>query len=594
MNLNTLSGRNEIAGTFGVVASSHWIASQAGMAMLERGGNAFDAVVAAGFVMQVAEPHQNGLGGDAVMLIRTTGDAVPRVVCGQGVVPAAATIDRYGSLGLKLIPAKGLLAAVVPGAFDAWMLILRDYGTRPIEEVLSFAIGYASNGIPLTREASREIAKSKAKFTEEWTSSGAIYLSKGEVPAAGSLIRNEALAQTYARLLEAALRAGNDRCEQIEAARHAFYRGYVADEIGQFFARPDDAAGHTMSSPGFLTAQDLFDWSATFEQPVSYVFEGVEVFKPGGWSQGPAFLQFLALFKHLDYRGLDPFGAELVHIMVEALKLAYADREAWYGEAREGYAPPIPELLSERYNADRARLIIGDCSRALRPGSPCGYLPCMPEVRENVSGGASAEVVASDYSSRAKGDTCHIDVIDRWGNMVAATPSGGWLHGSPAIPALGFSISTRAQMAWLQPGLPSSLKPKTRPRTSLSPTMAIDRSDASLAFGSRGGDYQDQWALQFFLRHMSFGFDLQQAADAPMFHSDHWARSDYPRDACPAKLTMDERFAENVVSELKARGHDVYIYPGRRWGRNCAARKDGVLLRAAASASVPQALAVGR
>jgi gamma-glutamyltranspeptidase/glutathione hydrolase len=587
------SNRNEIAGTFGVVASSHWIASQAGMAILEAGGNAFDAAVAAAFVMQVVEPHQNGIGGDAVIMLQSAADEAPQVLCGQGTAPAAATIGRYRSLGINIVPSTGLLSAVVPGAFDAWMLLLRDYGTRTLADVLSMAIDYACSGFPMTYEASKEIAKASKRFRSEWRSSASIYLPGNEVPAPGALFRNTILGKTYVDLLKQSMAASSDRCEQIEAARNIFYKGFIAEKIGNFFANPQDSNGEIMCPSGLLGANDMCNWAATYEKPISYDFEGIRVYKPGPWTQGLAFLQFLALLRHFNIREVDPLGSDYVHLTVECLKLAYADREAWYGDPNF-VRVPIDDLLSDKYNSRRKNLITSEASLELRPGQPADEKPILPRFEVNVSGGASAEVAASDVRSRAKGDTCHIDVIDRWGNTVAATPSGGWLHGSPTIPGLGFSISTRAQMFWLQEGLPSSLIPGARPRTSLSPTIAVEKNGTTLAFGSRGGDYQDQWIAQFFLRHTCFAMDLQESADAPMFHSDHWPRSDYPRDATPGKLTMDERFSSNAINELRGRGHDVHIHPGRRWGRNCAAKKSGALLTAAASASVPQALAVGR
>ena len=592
MSKGSFSDRHEISGTFGVVASSHWMASQAGMAVLETGGNAFDAAVAAGFVMQVVEPHQNGLGGDAVIMLRRAESDLPQVICGQGVAPAAASIARYKGLGLDLIPGTGLLAAVVPGAFDAWMLLLRDYGIRGLADVLPMAIGYAHNGFPLTREAAKEIAKAAKRFRSEWRSSAFVYLPGNEVPVAGALFRNIRLAETYNALLSEAIAASSDRCEQIEAARRAFYRGFIAEKVGEFFDGPKDHEGRVMCAEGLLSADDMFRWGATYEDAVSYSYGDVQVYKPGPWTQGPAFLQFLALLKYFDLCEVNPCGADYVHTIVECLKLAYADREAWYGDPNF-VRVPIEDLLSEKYNLARKDLIRNQASPELIPGQPNNAYPTLPSYKLSVSGGASAEVAASDLRPRAKGDTCHIDVIDRWGNMVAATPSGGWLHGAPTIPELGFSTSTRGQMFWLQEGLPSSLTPGARPRTSLSPTIALDKSGAALAFGSRGGDYQDQWIAQFFLQHLN-GSDLQDAADVPMFHSDHWPRSDYPRDASPAKLTVDERFAPTVIEQLKNRGHDVHIHPGRRWGRSCAAKKCGILLKAAASSSVPQALAVGR
>jgi gamma-glutamyltranspeptidase/glutathione hydrolase len=290
---------------------------------------------------------------------------------------------------------------------------------------------------------------------------------------------------------------------------------------------------------------------------------------------------------------LDAFGSDYVHTFVEASKLAYADREAWCGDAgQNGVA--VSDLLQEDYLAQRRGLISSSASLDFRPGSPKGQAPRMPCYNTNVSGGLGEELPALTPATKpGEGDTCHLDVIDRWGNVVAATPSGGWLHGSPVVPELGFSLSTRAQMFWLQEGLRSSLLPRTRPRTTLSPTIALDDTQA-IAFGTRGADYQDQWIAQFFLHHAGSSMDLQECWDAPKFHSDHWPRSDFPRDASPGKLTLDERYGPAVLADLKARGHLAKMQTGRRWGRGCAAKTSGGILRAATSSAVPPSLAVAR
>jgi gamma-glutamyltranspeptidase/glutathione hydrolase len=592
MQRNSFSTRQEVSGTFGAVASSHWIATQVGMGVLERGGNAFDAATAVGIVMQVVEPHQNSLGGEAVILTCPGNAATPRVICGQGVAPRKANINFFRSLGLDLVPSTGLLAATVPGAFDAWMVMFRDYGTLSIADVISPAIEYAQNGYPLTTEAQRYIAKSAELFRNDWISSAEIYLPRNEPPKAGDIFANSVLAQTYAGLLRESMNAGQDRIEQIEAARTAFYEGFVAERISRFVAsaRVKDCRGEPHVA--HLEFEDMAKWRATYEDAASCAFHGLRVFKPGPWSQGPAFLQFLMLLQDADIFDLDPFGAEYVHRIVENLKLAYADREAWYGDS-DDFLPLISALLEDEYTAQRRKLITSEASLDLRPGTLGNREPRLAAYKTLLSGGPGEEQLPL-VESRAQGDTCHIDVIDKWGNVVAATPSGGWLHGSPVIPGLGFSLNTRAQMFWLQEGLPSSLVPGKRPRTTLSPTIALDRNGRAVAFGSRGGDYQDQWIAQFFLRHVGHGLDLQQAIDAPMFQSDHWPRSDFPRDASPGKLTLDERFDRKVLDELRDRGHNIKVHPGRRWGRNCAVSKTGRTLRAAASSTIPQSFAAAR
>jgi gamma-glutamyltranspeptidase / glutathione hydrolase len=590
--LAVMASDQAVSGTFGVVASSHWIASQVGMGILEKGGNAFDAAVAAGFAMQVVEPHQNGLGGDVVIIAYPGKADIPKVICGQGVAPSQATVQRYESLGLDVVPGRGFLSAVVPGAFDAWMLLLRDYGSMYLDSVLQPAISYAESGFPLSKEAVKEITKAEPLFRAEWPSSARVYLSHNTVPVAGRLFCNTTLAQTYLRLLRSASNASTDRCMQIEAARTAFYKGFVAEAIDRFFRIPiaTDLRGERLS--GLLNGDDLSAWAATVEDPISAEFRGFTIFKPGFWTQGPALLQILAMAVDSNIFESDPLSAEYVHWVTEASKLAYADREAWYGDS-ESVSEHRLVLLSNSYARSRSTLISEQASTDIVAGRIGDALPRLPRYRVRISGGA-AEEVASRRSSGVLGGTCHIDVIDKWGNAVAATPSAGWLHGSPTIPELGFSITNRGQMFWLQKDLASTLQPRTRPRTTLSPSAAITREGHKFVFGSRGGDYQDQWILQSFLMHAVFGMDLQSAVDAPRFHSDHWPRSEYPRDANPGKLTLEDRFSPQVVKELHDRGHTTRIHEGRRWGRNCVACKDDRLLMAAISSSIPQARAVGR
>jgi gamma-glutamyltranspeptidase/glutathione hydrolase len=482
--------RPELRGTLGMVTSTHWLASAAGMAMLERGGNAFDAAVAAGFVLQVVEPHLNGPGGEVPILLYSAERDEVLAVDGQGTAPAAATIERFRELGHELVPGTGLLAACVPGAFDAWLLLLRELGTLTLAEVLEPALGYAENGYPLVPGIPRGIARMERVFRDEWPSSAELYLP---VPKAGSLFRNGELAATYRRVLA---ESGGEP----EAAREVFYRGFVAEAIDAFSAEHG----------GLLDGDDLGSWRATIEQPVTRAYRGWEVSKTRPWGQGPVFLQQLALLDGFELR--DREGPDFVHTVVECAKLAFADREAWYGDVEV----PLDDLLSAEYADERRGLVGEQASGELRPGSPGGREPRLPHIPE-----AEPEPGTGEPTG---GDTCHLDVVDRFGNAVSATPSGGWLHGSPVIPGLGFCLGTRAQMFWLEEGLPSSLAPRKRPRTTLSPTLAR-RDGELLAFGTPGGDHQDQWSLLFFLSLVHFGLNAQEAIDAPTFQTDHFPES---------------------------------------------------------------------
>ena len=625
--------RPQLLGTFGMVGSTHWLASSTGMAVLEDGGNAYDAAVAAGFVLHVVEPHLNGVGGDMPLIAHDAGSRRTFVVCGQGVSPAAATAEAYTDLGADLIPGAGLLAATVPGTFGAWMHILARYGTKSLREVLQYAIGYAEHGHPLLPGAAAAIGAMEPVFTEHWTTSGEIYLPGGRSPRAGELLTNPMLAATLKRIVAEAEAAGTGREEQIEAARRAFYSGFVAEAIGEFVAAGQwDESGEVR--PGLLTAEDLHTWHATEEEPLTTEIAGAQVVKPGPWTQGPVTLQQLAMLNALDIGSADPGSADLVHTVTEVAKLAFADREAYYGDP-EHTDVPINDLLSREYAAERAALVGPEASRDFRPGSPGGRHPQVaqaawaamtnsaghdggiripgqgePTIASGAAAGGStpgvdvpgidvpgidvpgANLSASERAGR--GDTCHLDVVDRWGNVVSATPSGGWLQSSPAIPGLGFALGTRAQMFWVEQGLASSIGPRRRPRTTLSPGMVL-RDGLPLAYGTPGGDQQDQWTVQFLLSHLVFGRNLQEAIDAPNWHTTHLPASFYPRQAEVAGLHVESRLGQEVIAELRRRGHQVTdTGPWSLGFISAAGRRADGLLSAAANPRRMQGYAVGR
>ncbi|HLY83859.1 MAG TPA: gamma-glutamyltransferase, partial [Acidimicrobiales bacterium] len=370
--------RPELLGTYGMVASTHWLASAAGMRLLERGGNAFDAAVAAGFTLQVVEPHLNGPGGDLPVIFWSRQLGRPRVLCGQGVAPASATIRAFEDLGLPLIPGEGLLPACVPGAFDAWLLLLRDFGTMPLADVLEVAIAYAGDGYPVVPGITHTIAGVEKLFREEWTDSAALYLRDG-VPQPGGIFRNQALAGVYRRIVSEAERAGSDRDKQIETARDLFYRGFVADEITSYLgtAQVMDSSGRRHRA--LLGGEDLAGWAATYEDPVTFCYDGMTVCKTGPWGQGPVLLQQLALLADFDLASMGLGSDEFMHTVVECAKLAFADREAWYGDP-DLVPVPMDALLSPEYNASRRKLVTETASLELRPGWPLGLSPTLPPV----------------------------------------------------------------------------------------------------------------------------------------------------------------------------------------------------------------------
>ncbi len=600
--------RPEIAGTFGVVASTHWIASAVGMSILERGGNAFDAGVATAFTLQVVEPHLNGPGGDVPVMVHDTRTGSYDVICGQGVAPARATIAHYKGLGLDLVPGTGLLAACVPGTFPTWMLVLERYGTLPLRDVLAPAIGYARNGYPVVHQITETISTVADLFREHWPTSAAVYLPGGKPPAPGSVFRNTALADTYERILKEAESGGGAREVQIRRAAKAWSEGFVAEAIGRFCETQEvmDVTGRR--NRGVMTADDIARWRPGIEAPLSLDYGRYRVLKPGPWSQAPVLLQQLALLAGDDLAKLSPTSPDFIHLWVETAKLAFADREAFYGDP-DFTDIPMSELLSPAYNAARRGLVDMDrASLDQRPGEPAGRRGFVnerlssggpaaagvgePTVRRDRPAGVGEPTVRRDGLTR--GDTCHLDVIDARGNMMTATPSGGWLQSSPVIPALGFQLGSRAQMFWLDERRPDALGPGRRPRTTLSVGMVMRDGEPYMCWGTPGGDQQDQWKSQLFLRHVHHGMNLQEAIDAPTWHSEHFPNSFWPREARPGVLVVEGRLPESTIAELRRRGHVVEVGPDWSEGRLSAAAKDGPLLKAAANARGMQGYAVGR
>jgi len=597
VNPNPFTTRPEIEGTFGVVASTHWIATAVGMATLEKGGNAFDAAVATAFTLQVVEPHLNGPGGDVPILVYDVKRGKPEVICGQGPAPAAATIAHYRGLGLDIVPGTGLLAACVPGMFDSWMLLLRDYGTMKLADVLTPAIFYAREGHPLVERASATIATVEHLFRDHWPTSAAVYLPGGNVPKPGVLFANQTLADTYTRVLREAESAGGDRVAQIESARKTWSQGFIAEAIDKFCRTQEvmDVSGERHR--GVLTGADMARWQAHVEAPLTYDYGRYTVYKAGVWSQGPVLLQQLALLKGYHFDALDPTGPDFIHLQVEAAKLAFADREKFYGDP-DFVKVPADLLLSDKYNDERRTLITNKASLDLRPGVIPGFGGEVQMRREDGPREAVGSLGAGEPTvgrvGEVVGDTVHFDIIDRPGNMVSSTPSGGWLQSSPVIPELGFCLGTRAQMFWLDESHPAALVPGKRPRTTLSPTMALRDGEPYLAWGSPGGDQQDQWTTQFFLRHVHAKMNLQEAIDAPAWHSEHFPISFWPRTARLGVLVVESRVPEKTIKELRARGHVVEVGPAWSEGRLTAASRLGKRRRAAANPRGMQGYAAGR
>lgn len=611
--------RPDLRGTFGMAASTHWIATAVAQSVLERGGNAFDAAVAGAFLLQVVEPHLNGPGGDLTAVFTTADDPTPVVLVGQGPAPAGATPEHYRAEGLDLVPGSGALAATVPGAVDAWLLLLRDHGTWELTDVLAPAVGYARDGHPVAPAVVRTITAVADLFTEHWPTSAAQWLPGGTPPVPGELVRNEALASVYDRLVAAGDGAGS-RTGRIDAARSEWADGLVAQAVERFVRQPHRHSSGT-DHAGVIRATDFGAFRASYEPATTAEFRGCTIAKTGAWGQGPALLQALRILEPLDDALLDPSTELGAHTVVEAQKLALADREAFFGDGDV----PLDVLLSDAYTDDRRALIDVRASAEFRPGTVGGVTHVLPPLRTQAEAEAAgafgaqgvgeptvqvardAQVppaapvedrgepfVAPDGVTR--GDTCHIDVVDRWGNIVSATPSGGWLQSSPTIPELGFCLGTRLQMTWLEEGTASTLRPGERPRTTLTPTLVLRDGVPVAALGSPGGDQQDQWQLLFLLRWIVGGYTPQQAIDAPALHTTSFPGSFWPRTWDPAGLVVEDRLGDDVIAGLEARGHVVTRAGAWSLGRlSCVTRDPATgVLGAAANSRGSQGYAAGR
>ncbi len=553
--------RPTITGTHGAVASGHYLATAAAFRILERGGNAVDAGVAAGFALNVLKPQSNGIAGEAPILIalpRGGSDAVV-AINGQGSAPARATIDWFREAGVDPIPGDGLLPITVPASFGSWVTALLRFGTRSLREVLEPAIDLAESGFGMYGELRTSIERNAGKFTTEWPSTAAIYLPDGKIPNLDDRFRQTDWANTFKGVVDSETRNAHlGREAALQAALDYFYRGPIAEAIAQFAQETEvrDASGR--SHRGLLQASDMAQFVTHVERPVTVQFRGIDVYKCNTWSQGPVFLQQLTLLEVIDLESLGHNSAAYIHTVIEASKLAYADREAYYGDP--AYVDvPLDRLLSKTYAAARRGLIEPNrASNLLRPGDAPATTPR----------------VVVGTPSVYRGDTTHVDVVDEQGMLFAATPSGGWIPTSPVVPSLGFPLGTRGQQFYLDPTHPNRLEPGKRPRTTLTPSIAMQDGRPYIAFGTPGGDQQDQWTLQFFLNHVVFGMPLQEAIDQPTFHSLHFPSSFYPHGAEPGRLVVEGRFSADIVADLRARGHDVVVTGDWVNGQVCAVEID--------------------
>lgn len=529
------TSRPVITGKKGVISTGHYLATMAGIKMLAKGGNAIDAGVAAGFALSVLKPCENSLGGECAILVYSPKEKKVISISGLGVAPKRAEIAWFRQEGLKLIPGDGYLGGLVPGLFGAYATALMKYGRLALKDVLAPTLEIVEEGFPVYKRLVEMLGKFSEKYLREWPSTAEVFLPGGKVPAVRQVIRQPALAHTFKSIISAETR-GTDRESGIQSAIDYFYKGEIAEKILRYTqnnpVRDSSGREHT----ALLEMEDFIAHKTRIEEPVHADYRGYTVYKCSTWTQGPVFLQQLKLLEGFDLRGMEHNSAPYIHLLVECAKLAFADRNRYYGDPRFADVP-LERLLSERYNEERRKLV------DLRSANNAEF----DEPEED----AGKPIFV--------GDTAHLDVIDDEGFMMSATPSGGWIPSSPIIPELGFPLGTRMQCMTLNENHPNGLMPGKRPRFTLTPSLAFQDGKPWMVFGTPGGDCQDQWALQFFLNLVEFDMDLQEAIDKPAFHTMHFRNTFYPKAMVPGVVFLEKGIDLDEIIRLQGMGHKMNL-----------------------------------
>jgi gamma-glutamyltranspeptidase/glutathione hydrolase len=541
-------------GTRGAVAAGAEGSTEAGMRMFIAGGNAVDAGIATMLAAAVCEFSHFGFGGEAPILIRTKEGKVV-AIAGVGTMPKLGTADFYrkhkltpleiddppGPNGVKdWVPVVGVLAALVPGMVDAAIVAERDYGTKSFAEVLQPAIDLA-DGFPLDEFRAITLANDE-RYLQAWPSSRRVFMPNGVTLQAGNIFRQPDLARTLRNMADVekkARAAGSSRADAMQAVRDYFYRGDIARRIGEFCKQ----------NGGLLRAEDMAAFHVAAEEPVSTTFHGYTVYKPGFWSQGPSMIEALNILEGFPIGEMALNSAQYVHVMTETMKLAYADRDTYYGDPNFNKIPS-DVLLSKAYGAERRKLITDTASMDFRPGKIGASPPQHPSLAE-------IERHKIDPAVRAKDTTC-VDAIDKDGVAISITPSGAWMP--PVIAGdTGIPLTQRAQSFLLIPGHPNELAPGKRPRVTLSPTIVVGPGKNLITLSTPGGDQQDQALLQVLFANVEYGYDAQSAVENPRFQSEHYVSSFDNHEMKPGVLGLDERFASLVFQDLQKRGHKVEV-----------------------------------
>ena len=551
-------------GTRGVVTSGHYLATSAGFRIMNQGGNAIDAAAAMSFCLNLLEPQSNGIGGEVPVLIYSAKQEKTFAISGMGWSPKEFTIEWCRDHKIDLIPGDGYLPACVPATVDTWATAVAQFGSMSFAQILQPAIELAEHGFPVYDRLHQTLSANVQKFTEQYPTTGEIYLPHWKPPDVGDILHNPDFANTLKLMCKEEEKNQNKgRIAAIEAARDVFYKGKIAERIVEFINKypVEDSTG--TEHAGILSYDDMADWHAIVEDPITLNYQGLEIHKCPSWTQGPVFLQQLAILEGYDLNKMGHNSGDYIHILTESSKLAFADREAYYGDPLFDDVP-MDILLSKNYSAARRNLIGETAAEIVHPGDVGQGIPAYQtlDVRQdnrNSLGISTHQMKNIGHDHAHVGDTTHLDAVDNQGNMVAATPSGGWIGTSPVIKGLGFPLGTRGQMFYLNPNRPNALSPHKRPRATLTPSLVTKKGQPLLVFGTPGGDCQDQWTLQFFLNYMEFGMNLQEALDSPSFHSVHFPSSFYPRNSYPKRLIAESNISGKTIEDLKQRGHEVLL-----------------------------------
>jgi gamma-glutamyltranspeptidase/glutathione hydrolase len=527
-----------IVGARYMIVAGHYLATEAGHAVLQAGGNAIDAGVAAGIALGVVQSEQVQFAGVAPMVIHLADRGETLTISGLGWWPKATQPERFADGSIPM----GILRTVVPAAPDAWLLALERYGTMSFSDVAAAALRYAREGFPAYPMMVHLITK-HAEYYRQWKQNADIYLPNGEPPKEGQLFVQSDLARTIQFMMDEEKAAGSKGREAgLAAARHAFYRGDLAAAM----------VAYHRDHGGWLTLDDLAEYRSDIEPAVGARFHDMEIMGCGPWCQGPVLSQMLKVLEGFDLRALGHNSPEYIHVVTEAMKLCFSDRDRYYGDPRFVNVP-LDTLLSSEFAATRRRQI--DRHRAFPEMPPAGDVAAMGE-RSKLRPG----VFSSD--DELPRDTSYVGVVDRHGNVFSASPSDvSWE--SPVIPGLGICPSSRGSQSWAQAGHPSSILPGKRPRLTPSPALAMKRGRLLMPFGAPGGDLQPQAMLQVFLNHVVFGMSIQEAVEAPRFATHSFPGSFEPHPYYPRRLDLERDIGTTAGEALSALGHDVNWLPVR-------------------------------